>query len=181
MEGEGNRYGWYIGRRLGHSVMSAKGRSPGFTAELDRFTDDDSTIILLSNSYSTVSQDPIAEALAAIVFGQRPVPPPIHAANVPQSVLASYAGQYQYGPDYFVPEARFALSLEPGSGYLLLQLGNNRTPLVPLQPTEFLERKFFGRIVVQKDNSGTVIGLKVRYGTTEFRAQKLAERPPTER
>lgn len=159
--------------------MSAKGRSPRFTAELDRLTDDDSTIILLSNSYSTVSQDPIAEALAAIVFGQRPVPPPMHAANVPQSVLASYVGQYQYGPDYFVPEGRFALSLEPG--YLLLQLGNSRSPLVPLQPTEFLERKLFGRVVMQKDNSGTVIGLKVRYGTKEFRAQKLVERPATQR
>ena len=26
VEGEGNRYGWYIGQRLGHRIMSAKGR-----------------------------------------------------------------------------------------------------------------------------------------------------------
>jgi hypothetical protein len=145
---------------------------------LDRFTDDDLTIILLSNSYSSVSQDPIAEALAAVVFGQRPVPPSMHAADVPQSVLASYAGQYQYGPDFFDPDAKFTLSLKPG--YLLLQLGDSRTPLVPLQPSEFLDRRFFGRVAMQKDNSGTVIGLKVRYGTREFRAQKLGARPATE-
>jgi len=178
VEGKGNRYGWYIGSRLGHRVMSAKGRSPGFTAELDRFTDDDLTIILLSNSYSTVTQDPIAEALAAIVFGQLPVPPPMHAVDVPQSALASYAGEYQYGPDYFAPNAKFTLIPQPG--YLLLQLGNSRTPLVPLQPNEFFDRKFFGRVVMQKDNSGAVIGLKVRYGTTEFRAQRLGARPATE-
>jgi len=177
VEGEGNRYGWYIGRRLGRGVMSAKGRSPGFTAELDRFTDDDLTIILLSNSYSSVSQDPIAEALAAIVFGGRPVPPSMHAVNLPQSALASYAGQYQYGPDFFTPDAKFTLSLEPG--YLLLQLGNGRTPLVPIQPAEFLERKFFGRVVMEKDNSGTVTGLKVRYGSTEFRARRLVGQPAT--
>jgi CubicO group peptidase (beta-lactamase class C family) len=178
VEGEGNRYGWYIGRRLGHRVMSAKGRSPGFTAELDRFPDDDLTIILLSNSYSTVLQDPIAEALAAIVFGQRPVPPSMHRVDVPPSVLASYAGEYQYGPDYFAPDAKFELSVEPG--YLLLRLGDSRTPLVPLQPTEFLDRKFFGRVVMEKDSSGAVIGLKVRYGTREFRAQKLGARPAAE-
>lgn len=43
VEGGGNRYGWYIGQRLGRRIMSAKGRSPGFTAELDRFLDDDVT------------------------------------------------------------------------------------------------------------------------------------------
>lgn len=179
VEGEGNRYGWYIGRRLGRRVMSAKGRSPGFTAELDRFTDDDLTVILLTNSYSSVSQDPVAEALAAIVFGQRPVPPTMLALNLPQSALASYAGQYQFGPDWFTPNEKFRLSLKPG--YLLLQFGNSRTPLVPLQPTEFLERKFFGRVVMQQDNSGTVTGLKVRYGSTEFRARRLAEQPATDR
>jgi len=26
--GEGNRYGWYIGQRLGRRIMPAKGRSP---------------------------------------------------------------------------------------------------------------------------------------------------------
>src|SRR5262249_45642031 len=70
VEGEGNRYGWYTGQRLLRRVMSAKGRSPGFTGELDRFVDDDVTIVLVSNSYSSVTQDPIAEALAATVFGQ---------------------------------------------------------------------------------------------------------------
>jgi D-alanyl-D-alanine carboxypeptidase len=175
VDGEGNRYGWYIGRRLGHRVMSAKGRSPGFTAELDRFTDDDLTIIILSNSYSTVAQDPIAEAFAAIVFGQQPVSPPMRAADVAPSVLASYEGEYQFGPDYFTPNAKFTLSPLPGC--LLFQVGNNRSPLVPLKPAEFLERKFFGHVTMQKDNSGGVTGLIVRYGKTEFHAQKLPAKP----
>ena len=75
----GSCYGWHIGTRLGHRVMSAQGRSPGFTAELDRFVDDDVTVIVLSNSSSTVSQSPIAEGLAAIVFGQQP--PPVAAGR----------------------------------------------------------------------------------------------------
>ena len=175
VEGPGNRYGWYIGKRLGHRVMSGKGRSPGFTAELDRFPDDDVTIILLSNSYSTISQDPIAGALAAIVFGQQPPPPAIRAAAIPQSTLASYGGTYQYGPEYFAPNAKFTLTAEPGC--LLLKLGDEvgdlRTPLVPLSGNEFLERTFFGHVVMSRDAAGTVNGLTTRYGEKEFAARRL--------
>jgi CubicO group peptidase (beta-lactamase class C family) len=179
VEGDGNRYGWYVRHRLGHRVMIAKGRSPGFAAELDRFLDDDLTIILLSNSYSSVTQDPIAEALSAIVFGQRPPIPNMHAVMIPQSILESYAGQYQYGADYFTPDAKFTLVAE--RGYLLLQLEDNRTPLVPIGPTEFLERKFFGHVVMQKDDSGRVIGLKTRYGEKDFWAHKLGAGAATKR
>jgi CubicO group peptidase (beta-lactamase class C family) len=175
VESSGNRYGWYIGKRLGHRVMSLKGRSPGFTAELDRFPDDDITIILLSNSYSAVSQDPIAEALAAIVFGQQPPPPAIRAVAIPQSALASYAGTYQYGPEYFAPNATFTLTAEPG--YLLLKLGEEpgdlRTPLVPLVGNDFLERTFFGHIAMSRDARGVVNGLTTRYGEKEFSARQL--------
>jgi CubicO group peptidase (beta-lactamase class C family) len=179
IEGTGNRYGWYIGKRLGHRVMSGKGRSPGFAAELDRFLDDDVTIILLTNSYSTVSQDPIAQALAAIVFGQQPLPPAIHAAAIPQSTLASCAGTYQYGPEYFSPNAKFTLTAEPG--YLLLKLGDApgdlHTPLVPLAGGDFLERNFFGHVVMSRDAAGAVNGLTTRYGEKEFTARRVQQLP----
>jgi CubicO group peptidase (beta-lactamase class C family) len=175
VEGVGNRYGWYIGRRLGHRVLSAKGRSPGFAAELDRYLDDDLTVILLSNSYSTVTQDPIAEAIAAIVFGQRVTVPNVRAAVLPQSVLLSYEGHYQFGPDFFAPDEKFRLIAQPS--YVLLQLENESQPLVPLSPTEFLERKFFGHILAEKDEQGKVIGLNVRYGTHDFHAVRLDAEP----
>ncbi len=175
VEGEGNRYGWYIGRRLGHRVMSAKGRSPGFTAELDRYPDDDVTVILLSNSYSSVTQDPIAEAIAAIVFGQRVTVPNMRAAAVPQSILLSYEGHYQFGPNFFSPDEEFRLIEQPS--YVLLQLANESQPLVPLSPIEFLERKFFGHVVAEEDEQGKVIGLTVRYGTKDFHARRLDAEP----
>jgi CubicO group peptidase (beta-lactamase class C family) len=175
VEGVGNRYGWYIGRRLGHRVMSGKGRSPGFAAELDRYPDDDLTVILLSNSYSSVTQDPIAEAIAGIVFGQRATVPNMRAAVVPQSILLSYEDHYQFGPDFFAPDEKFRLIAQPS--YVLLQLANESQPLVPLSPTEFLERKFFGHIVAEKDDQGKVIGLIVRYGTQDFHARRLDAEP----
>jgi hypothetical protein len=171
--GRGNRYGWFIRQRFGHRVMSSNGRSPGFTAELDYFPDDDVTIILLSNSYASVSQDPVAEGIAAIVFEQKvSSPPDMAGAMIAQSTLASYAGEYQYGPEYFVPNAQFTLIDEPGC--LLLQLGTFRTPLVPLSEVEFLERNYFGHVVISKDADGKVDGLIYRLAGKEFTAHRLA-------
>jgi CubicO group peptidase (beta-lactamase class C family) len=173
VEGPGNRYGWYIGKRVGHRIMAAKGHSPGFTAELDRFPDDDVTIILLSNSYGTASQDPIAQALAAIVLGETPPRgASLRPIAIPESTLASYAGEYQYGVDYFVPNAKFTLTAK--RGFLLMEIGDLRAALVPLSDTEFLERTFFGHAVISKGPDGHVTGLTMQYGDKEFVALRQA-------
>ena len=172
VDGPGNRYGWYMFDRVGHRLMAAKGHSPGFTAELDRYPDDDVTIILLSNSYGTASQDPIAAGVAAIVFG-KPVPPsaPLYPVAVPESVLASYTGQYQFGPDYFAPNEKFTLTAK--SGFLLMQTEEDRAPLVPVSEGGFLERIYFGRVAVSKDPAGNLTGLSFRYGNKTFTARRL--------
>ena len=175
VDGTGNRYGWYMQKRMGHRVMAAKGHSPGFTAELDRYPDDDVAIILLSNSYGTASQDPIAEGLAAIVFGQQSPPStPVQPVAVPQSALASYAGQYQFGPDYFAPNAKFTLTAMPG--FLVMQVRDHRAPLVPVSQTDFLERIYFGRVTTSKDEAGNVSEMTFRYGDKTFRARRLPVR-----
>jgi CubicO group peptidase (beta-lactamase class C family) len=172
VDGPGNRYGWYMQKRVGHRLMAAKGHSPGFTAELDRYPDDDVTIILLNNSYGTASQDPIATGLAAIVFGQQTPPSTaIQPVTIPPSVFESYAGQYQFGADYFTPNAKFTLTAK--SGFLLMQVGEFHTPLVPVSQTDFLERTYFGRLVLTKDAEGNLSGLTIRYGEKTFAARRL--------
>jgi CubicO group peptidase (beta-lactamase class C family) len=172
VEGRGNRFGWFNRKRGARRVMSSNGRSPGFTAQLDRFPDDDVTVIVLSNSYATVSQDPIAAGLAAIVFGEQPEKPPVlRAAVIPPSTLVSYVGHYQYGPDYFIPNAKFTLVVDSSS--LRLQLGSFRTPLVPLSATEFLERNFLGKVVFSLGAGGKVDGMTYRYAGKDFVAHRV--------
>jgi CubicO group peptidase (beta-lactamase class C family) len=169
--GEGNRYGWYFRTLEGHQVMSAKGRAPGFVAELDDFPADGVTIIILSNSYSTVTQDPIAAGLAAIVFGSDPKPPAFSLAPMSASELASDSGEYQYGPEYFNPNAKF--TLRPQAGSLVQHLGDYQSALVSIGHDEFIERRFFGIIKITRNVEGTVTGLVTRYGTRTFTAPKL--------
>jgi CubicO group peptidase (beta-lactamase class C family) len=173
-EGKGNRFGWFQRKRSGHRVMSSNGRSPGFTALLDRYPDDDVTVIVLSNSYATVSQDPIGPALAAIVFGEQPEKPPVFTAfKISQASLVSYVGQYQFGPDYFVPNGKASLTVDDGA--LLLELGSFRTPLVAISATEFLERNFLGRVVFKVDARGNVEGLTYSYSGKDFVARGEAK------
>jgi CubicO group peptidase (beta-lactamase class C family) len=88
VEGEDNRYGWYTWKRLGHRLMAAKGHSPGFTAELDRFPDDDVTIILLSNSYGRRLSIPL-QMLLRRLFSARKLHHP-HLCELSQSRRRSW-------------------------------------------------------------------------------------------
>jgi len=180
VEGDENTYGWYFynrseqhGFESGHRLMAGKGHGTGFSAELDDYPDDGLTIIILSNSFSTVTQDPIIGGLAAIVFGNDPPKPPaLSLAPLPESELAAYAGEYQYGPEYFDPNAKF--SLRPHAGSLVLDFGDRQSPLVSAGHDEFIERRFFGSIKITRDGQGKVTGLVTRYGTKDFAAKRLS-------
>lgn len=115
------------------------------------------------HSYSSVTQDPIAAAIAAIAFGERAIVPNVHAAILPQSTLSSYQGYYQFGSDFFTPEEKFRPVVQ--SRYLLMQFANGGRPLIPLSPTEFLERDFFGHVAAEKDGQGKVnwLDCSIRY------------------
>ena len=176
VECEENCYGWYWDTISGHRAMFGRGRGPGFTAELDRFYDDDITVIVLSNGYSTGAQNPIARALCAIALGQEPPQPPaVRALTLPQAELAAEAGDYQYGPEFFTPYEKFTLKAQPG--YLLMERGSFRAPLVPVSPNQFLERIFFGKVTFSRDAGGKVTGCTVRYGNKDFPARRLEGGP----
>ena len=67
---EGFAYGWARGERLGRKQMRSAGRSPGYNASVERYLDDGTTVIVLTNSYSPVGQDSVFLAgINAAVFG----------------------------------------------------------------------------------------------------------------
>lgn len=179
VEGKGNRFGWFQRKRGSHRVMSSNGRSPGFTAQFDRFPAEAVTVIVLSNSYATVSQDPIAPALGAIALGEEAEDPPALRRTSPSaSVLSSYEGTYQYGPDYFVPNGK--LSISPYPGWLQLALGDFRAPLIPLSDSEFLDRDFLAKVVFVRDAAGNISGLRYVYSGKEYSAKRISGKQGSE-
>lgn len=155
-ERPGSHYGWFVRKRFGRRVWAANGRSPGFTASLERFPDDDLTIIVLSNSYSPVSQDPIAADLAAIALDQ-PLPKPevLVPVKLSEEELKDWAGHYAFGADFFRPNAE--VEMRPADGRLKMDWGNNFfSDLIPVSDHEFIDRLFWARVRFEKDAEGQV-------------------------
>jgi hypothetical protein len=54
-----------------------------------------------------------------------------------------------------------------------MQVGDHHAPLVPVSPTELLERIYFGHVVLDKNADGTVTGLTIRYANHNYTARRL--------
>jgi hypothetical protein len=63
--------------------------------------------------------------------------------------------------------------LTADGGVLLLELGNFRTPLVPISATEFLERNFLGKVVFSLGLGGKPEGMTYRYGGKDYVAHRV--------
>ena len=167
------QYGWFNGKRLNRNVVRMNGRSPGFNSDFQRYVDDDVCIIVLANTYAPTASI-IGTDLAKIVFGEPyDVPKLTKPAKVDKKVLDNYAGRYQFGGDFFVPRAVYAIEERNGQ-LLMVEPGANAT-LVPQSETEFFDRPFWSMIIFVKDNQGKVTNLIWRYGGQDYRAVKLPD------
>ncbi|MBW8812694.1 MAG: beta-lactamase family protein [Caulobacterales bacterium] len=71
-------YGWMLDRNLGRRRVFHIGRSPGYSAALAYYPDDELTVVVLSNIYVDVTL-PASEALAAMVLAPKAPPAPTSA------------------------------------------------------------------------------------------------------
>lgn len=66
-DGASYGYGWVISQQMGHRMIGHNGGIEGFVASLNRFPDDDVTIIMLSNRQD-INPNAITHSLARMVF-----------------------------------------------------------------------------------------------------------------
>jgi hypothetical protein len=135
-------YGWFIAKANGRDIHHINGRSPGWAAQADYYVDDDVTVVVLANSYISVTTQ-IARAVGAIYF-QAPVQPMPALKPDPLNgrQAAALIGGYQFGPDYYVPNA--LITIRSNGGHLEAAIGEHGSyPLVQISPTRFLIRSFW--------------------------------------
>jgi CubicO group peptidase (beta-lactamase class C family) len=104
-------YGWHVATNTaGRLQIDKGGGSDDFASQLLYYPRERVTIIWASNNLRQRWRRTLNASLQAIVFddGDFPFPPPV--ADVPDSVLASYAGRYVAGGD--------TLELRTAPGYL---------------------------------------------------------------
>ncbi len=173
---EGFAYGWARDERFGRKQMRAGGRSPGFNASVEHYLDDGTDVIVLTNSYSPVGQDPkFIEGLHAVVFGKAAPPPAIAPVRVPPGTLASFAGCYRMPHDYFVPDA--PLTLADKGDYLEARWSDGAVnALYAIGADRFLDRNFWAEVVFKRDADGTVTGFHYKL-FQGFEAKRIAAAP----
>jgi CubicO group peptidase (beta-lactamase class C family) len=167
---EGFAYGWARGERFGRKLMRGSGRSPGYNASVQRYLDDGTTVIVLTNSYSPVGQDSVFLAgIHAAVFGPAPAPPALLPVAVKQGSLSELGGQYQMPEDYFVPNATLEL-VDRGKHLEAIWSNGARNTIYPVGPGRFLDRNFWADVSFVRDSAGKVNGFSYALGGQVFKA-----------
>ncbi len=150
--------------------MRSGGRSPGYNASVERYLDDGTTVIVLTNSYSPVGQDSVFLAgIHAAVLGPAPAPPALLPVAVRQGSLTDLAGRYQMPEDYFVPNVTLEL-IDRGNRLEAVWGNGALNTIYPVGPGRFLDRNFWADVSFVRDSAGKVSGFSYLVGGQRFTA-----------
>jgi CubicO group peptidase (beta-lactamase class C family) len=169
-------YGWFTGpgKRLGATTYYMNGRSPGFTSFVLYLPDSHTTVVVLSNIYSSATTA-IGYDIAALSLGLpcrpfRMLQPPPAAAE-----LKTCAGVFQFGPDFYQPNAALTVAMN-GLELRISWPSGDATALIPLSRDHFIDRSYWVDVTIQRDASGHPTSLT--YGRFQGKAQNSAGGSP---
>ena len=158
-------YGWFLTKANGRDIHHTNGRSPGFAAQADYYVRDGVSVVVLANTYVSVTTD-IARAVGAMHFGLPAEPmPELKPDRLSPTASAPLEGKYEFGSDYFVPNA--LMTVRNRDGYLETIVGEYVFPLVQISPSKFLLRSFWipADFTLGADGKATVLIIDGRKGT----------------
>jgi CubicO group peptidase (beta-lactamase class C family) len=148
-----NGYGWFIRERFGTTEIHINGRSPGFGTYWGRSVGNDVTVIVLGNIYNGTPTT-IGRDLIAMVLGEEYDPATFRSQRPDPGLLAEIAGSYQFGPEFYAPNALISLRVEDG------HLFNDTAWLMPTDGEGFIHRIYGSDLSFIRDESGAVTGLQ---------------------
>lgn len=152
-------YGWFKGelKRFGKTAYYMNGRPPGFSSFVVYFPDDQTTVILLGNIYSSATT-PMGYDIAALSLGLpyeklHFMDPSPNAAQ-----LKSCTGMFLFGPDFYQANAKVALILKDGELSLRWPSGD-LSALLPVEQDRFVDRSYWQDVRIERDRQGKPIAL----------------------
>jgi hypothetical protein len=170
----GASYGWFRDESFGHKQMAIGGRSPGFISAVQYFLDDDVCIVVLTNSYSSMGQDPVVGDVAAMVYGQATTSGPVAPVPPAPGELAKLVGRYQMPANYFTPNA--ILDLQDRGDYLEARWspGDQVSVFFPVGDNQYMDRQIWARVRFTRDDAGRATGF-VYHILQDYAARKLEQ------
>ncbi len=165
-------YGWFKGtnKRFGETAYSMNGRAPGFASFVLYLPQAQTTVVMLSNIYSSATTT-IGYDVAAVSLGSSCEPFRFRDPAPDLTELKNCTGIFRFGSEFYQPNAEVALTTD-GSGLFMRWPSGDLSALVPLAEDHFVDRAYWEGVTLQRDTSGHPDGLL--YG--QFQG-KLSSRP----
>lgn len=147
-------YGWFKrdNKRFGETAYSMNGRAPGFASFVLYLPHTQTTVVVLSNIYSSATTT-IGYDLAALSLGL-PYEPFHFRDPAPGSAeLKTCEGRFQFGPDFYQPNAEVVLTSN-GPELSMHWPSGESSPLIPLGVDRFVDRAYWEDVKIERDASG---------------------------
>jgi CubicO group peptidase (beta-lactamase class C family) len=147
-------YGWFKSenKRFGETAYYMNGRAPGFASFILRLPHTQTTVVVLSNIYSSATST-IGNDIAAITLGL-PYEPFRVGSRAPDSAeLKSCTGAFHFGPDFYQPNAEVAITSD-GPELFMRWPSGSASALIPLGHDRFVDRSYWEEVRIERDSSG---------------------------
>jgi len=154
-------YGWFRGpsARFNQIAYYSNGRAPGFASFALYLPREQLTVVVFSNVYSSATTT-IGYDLAAIALALPYTS--FHASHsTDPAQLKSCTGQFQFGSDFYQPNAKIALVAQ-GAELSLRWPSGDISPLILLDKDHFVDRSYWEDVHLERDSSGRP--LRLHYG-----------------
>jgi CubicO group peptidase (beta-lactamase class C family) len=147
-------YGWLRSenQRFGETTYYMNGRAPGFASFVLYLPRAQMTVVVLSNIYSSATTT-IGYDVAALSLGLPHEPFRFRDPAPTAAELKTCAGHFQFGADFFQPNAEVALIASDRELSMRWPTGE-LSPLIPVGPDHFVDRSYWEDVVIKRDSSG---------------------------
>jgi CubicO group peptidase (beta-lactamase class C family) len=161
--------GWVIDEHLGRRRIQHAGRSPGYTAQLNYYPDEQLTVVVLSNVYASVPGR-AAEALAALALGEPHTPLSFSDAPPAKATVERVVGRYRFGQDFITPNLGVIVYEEDGRLAMRADPPLFTSPLLAQDELTFVDRAYFGTVRFEAEPGRPATALQFSAAGARWRA-----------
>jgi D-alanyl-D-alanine carboxypeptidase len=144
-------YGWFrsVSTRYHEAIYYMNGRAPGFAAFVLYLPQEQMSVVVFSNIYSSATTT-IGYDLAAISLGLPYEPFQPSRSAPPAEQIKTSTGRFQFGPDFYQANAELDL-IANGSALSLCWPSGDISPLIPLGRDRFMDRSYWEEVDIERD------------------------------
>jgi D-alanyl-D-alanine carboxypeptidase len=147
-------YGWFKSqnKRFGETAYYMNGRAPGFTSFVLNLPHTQTTVVVLSNVYSSATTT-IGYDVAALSLGLPYEPFHVREPAPDTTELKACTGTFVFGPDFYQANAEVTLTAN-GLELFLHWPSGDVSALIPLGRDRFVDRSYWEEVKIERDPSG---------------------------